>query len=76
MKRYIDLVRDGEEIVITDRGVPTARLTPVDSTSLLDELARRGVIGPPARRARRSARSIRRVRATGSVAELVGGQRR
>jgi prevent-host-death family protein len=76
MKRYIDLVRDGEEIVITDRGVPAARLTPVDSASLLEELARQGVIGPPARRPRRSARSIRRVRATGPVADLVGEQRR
>ena len=30
LSAYIDRVRDGEEIVVTDRGRPVARLTSVD----------------------------------------------
>ena len=29
LKKWLDLVRSGEEIVVTDRGVPIARVTPV-----------------------------------------------
>ena len=76
LKRYLDMVRAGEEVVVTDHGVPAVRLTAVDAAPRLEELTRRGVIGPPSGRPRRRASSIRRVRSKGSVAELVGEQRR
>jgi len=76
LKRYLDLVRAGEEVVVTDHGVPAVRLTPIDTAPRLEELARRGVISPPSGRPRRRAGSIRRVRSKGSVADLVGEQRR
>ena len=75
LKRYLDLVRGGEEVVVTDHGVPAVRLTAVDAVPRLEDLARRGVISPPSGRPRRPAGSIRRVRSKGSVADLVGEQR-
>jgi prevent-host-death family protein len=32
LSRYLGLVKTGEEIVVTERGVPVARLVPVDDT--------------------------------------------
>jgi len=47
----IDRVRGGEEIVVTDRGTPVARLLPVDAAPLLDQLVKRGVLSKPRRAA-------------------------
>ena len=41
---WIDRVRSGEEVVITDRGAPVARLVPVSTASLLDQLVEQGVL--------------------------------
>jgi prevent-host-death family protein len=75
LSSWIDRVREGEEVVVTDRGTPVARLLPVDTAPLLDQLVRRGVIGRPARADRPVARGAARVRAGGPVADLVGEQR-
>jgi prevent-host-death family protein len=72
---WIDRARQGEEIVVTERGVPVARLVGVGSAPLLDELTRRGVINPPLDASRRSARSVRRVPSSESVSDLVSEQR-
>ncbi|RYV50585.1 type II toxin-antitoxin system Phd/YefM family antitoxin [Pengzhenrongella frigida] len=48
LKQWIDAARSGQDVVITDRGVPVARLSPIASTDLLTRLQREGVIGPPA----------------------------
>jgi antitoxin (DNA-binding transcriptional repressor) of toxin-antitoxin stability system len=67
-------VRDGEEIVITDRGRPVARLTSIEpEVDRLQVLIDRGVLKRAS--APRSLPS-RRVRAKGSIAELVADQRR
>ena len=36
---WIERARTGEEIVVTDRGSPVARLLAVDSAPLLDQLS-------------------------------------
>lgn len=76
LKHYLDMVRDGEEIVITERNVPIARITPIDSASTIDELTRQGLIALPARSTRRRARGETRAKATAPVADLVSDQRR
>jgi prevent-host-death family protein len=73
---WIGRARQGEEIVVTERGIPVARLIGVDSTTLLEDLTRRGVLNPPASTTRRRARDVRRVRASGPVSDLVSEQRR
>lgn len=60
LSAYVDLVRQGQEVLITDRGKPVARLVPLEPGSKahhdarLVELARLGIIRlplkPPPRR--------------------------
>jgi prevent-host-death family protein len=76
LKHYLDLVRAGEEIVITERNVPIARITPIDSASTIEELTRQGLIAPPTRLTRQRASRLTRAKATGPVADLVSDQRR
>ena len=75
LSRWIERVRAGEEIVVTDRGTPVARLLPVDTAPLLDQLMQRGVLSKPHRADRPAARGAARVRASGPVADLVSEQR-
>jgi prevent-host-death family protein len=73
---WLERARSGEEVVITDRGVPVARLIGVDTTSVLEELTERGVIDRPVRSQRPQASGRRRARTHRPVAELVSEQRR
>jgi prevent-host-death family protein len=75
LSSWIERVQAGEEVVVTDRGTPVARLLPVDTAPLLDRLVRTGVLGRPQRADRPAARGAARVRASGPVADLVGEQR-
>jgi prevent-host-death family protein len=47
LSTWIRRVREGEEVVITDRGFPVARILPVDTESIIERLTREGVIGLP-----------------------------
>ncbi|HZI98900.1 MAG TPA: type II toxin-antitoxin system prevent-host-death family antitoxin [Actinomycetales bacterium] len=73
---WIERARAGEEVVVTDRGVPVARLSPIDAAPLIDRLTRDGVLSKPTRSERPRASKASRVSARGPVAELVGEQRR
>lgn len=73
---WIERARAGEEVVVTDRGTPVARLVGVDSAPLLEQLTQEGVLSRPQQAARPAARTASRVRPRGSVSELVGEQRR
>lgn len=75
LSRWIERARAGEEVVVTDRGIPVARLLSVDTAPLLDQLVQRGVLSRPQRADRPAARSAARVRASGPVADLVSEQR-
>ena len=75
LSRYLDRVREGEEVIVTDRGKPVARLLPLDpSTDRLAELIASGIVRPPKRTTRR--RPARRITPKGSVSDLVAEQRR
>lgn len=76
LSSWIERAQAGEEVVVTDRGIPVARLLPVDTAPLLDQLTQAGVLSRPRRAERPEARRARRVRTTGSVADLVSEQRR
>jgi prevent-host-death family protein len=48
LSAYLARVKEGEEIVVTDRGKPVARLVPVDgATDRLAELVAAGLARPP-----------------------------
>lgn len=76
LAEWIERVRDGEEVVVTDRGTPVARLVAVDAAPLLEQLTNDGVLGRPRRPGRPAARNTPRVRASAPVSDLVGEQRR
>jgi prevent-host-death family protein len=75
LKAYVDRARSGEKIVVTDRGVPVARLGPADEENLLERLEREGVLTPAKTKKRPAARKGRGITATGPVAELVSDMR-
>ncbi|MEO7259758.1 MAG: type II toxin-antitoxin system prevent-host-death family antitoxin [Jatrophihabitantaceae bacterium] len=73
---WIEHVRAGEEVVITARGLPVARLLPINTAPLIERLTQQGVLGRPQRADRPTARDVVRARATDSVSKLVVEQRR
>lgn len=74
LSSYLAKARDGEEVLVTDRGRPVARLVPVDGpTDRLAELITLGVVRPAATRVRSRPEPIE---ASGTVSDLVAEQRR
>lgn len=73
LSRYLEGVRQGGEVLVTDRGRPVARLVPVDGpTDRLAALVAAGLVSPP--------RSPRRplpepISTAGPVSDLVAEQR-
>lgn len=75
LSKYIDRVRAGEEVIVTDRGRPVARLSSVDaSEDRLADLVAAGLVRPPASRERHLPK--RRIKAKAPVSDLVAEQRR
>lgn len=75
LSRYLERVREGEVIVVTDRGSPVARLTAVDAaTDRLADLIASGAVRPPSSMSRYRPRH--RITASGKVSDLVAEQRR
>ena len=74
LSRWIKRVREGEELLVTDRGKPVARILPMDGQRKIDKLIAAGLIspapkpwhGPPPKP----------VKAKGIVSDLVAEQRR
>ncbi len=76
LSEWLDRARGGEEILVTERGVPVARLIGIAATSTLERLTAEGVIARPHRTERPVATGRKRVRAKRSVADRVEEQRR
>jgi prevent-host-death family protein len=76
LSEWMEQVRGGGELVITDRGVPVARLLGLTTASTLQRLAAEGVIGRPAAAQRPVASGRSRPRPRRPVADIVSEQRR
>jgi prevent-host-death family protein len=76
LSEWLERARQGEELVVTDRGVPVARLLGVTATATLERLAAEGVIGRPGRAQRTTAAGRSRPRPRQPVSALVSEQRR
>ena len=74
LSRYVKRVRDGEEIVVTDRGTAVARLVPVGRERRLDRLIREGLVTPAPRPWR--GRLPKPVEAAGPLSDIVLDDRR
>jgi prevent-host-death family protein len=69
LKHYVATARSGEEVVITDRGRPIARLVALHEERPIDRLIRAGLAAPP----RRPKGDVdwSPVQSEGSVSELI-----
>lgn len=76
LRDWLERAREGHEVVVTERGVPVARLLGVETTPLLDRLTAEGVIGRPTSAEKPAASGRPRPRPRRPVAPLVGEQRR
>ncbi|OLT52257.1 type II toxin-antitoxin system Phd/YefM family antitoxin [Cellulosimicrobium sp. CUA-896] len=47
LRSWIERARAGEEVVVTERGVPVARLSGIATADLVTELTRDGLLTPP-----------------------------
>ena len=74
--RWIDLAREGDDVVITDRGTPVARIIGIASTSTIERLEEQGVIGRPTSTTRPVAGARPRPTPKRPVADIVSEQRR
>ena len=73
LSRYLDKVRDGEEVVVTERGRAIARVVPISGERTIDVLVREGLVIPAKRHTRRRPRALT---TAGTVSDLVSDQRR
>lgn len=69
LSRWLKRVETGEEIVVTDRGKPVAKITPANGRSKLDELIARGLVQPAPQPVREKLPPP--VEAKGTVSDLV-----
>ena len=76
LSEWLDRARGGDEVVITDRGVPIARLLGLTATATLERLAADGVIARATAAPRPRAAGQPRPRPRQPIADLVSDQRR
>jgi prevent-host-death family protein len=76
LSEWLERARAGEEVVVTDRGVPVARLLGVGASAALERLTAEGVISRPGRAERPKASERRRPKTARPLADRVSEQRR
>lgn len=74
LKDWVARAQAGDEVVITDRGKPVARLTGIDVPMTLQRLVDEGRVSQP-RQSRPHARGMKRVRGRGPASEYVVKER-
>ena len=74
LSRYLEQVRDGEEITVTDRGRAVARILPMSGERKIDRLIREGLVTPARQPKRRELPPP--IKVNGTVSDLIVEQRR
>ena len=73
LSRYVELVKAGEEIVVTEHGKAVARLVPLNGERKIDRLIREGIVRPAQREKGPMPQPIK---IKGTVSDIVIEQRR
>jgi prevent-host-death family protein len=76
LRAWVDHARSGDDVVVTERGVPVARLVAVEASGVIERLERDGLITRPRSASRPRATGRHRVHASEPVSELVAESRR
>ncbi len=75
LSEWLERAREGAEVIITDRGLPVARLLGLDTTTAIERLTTDGVIARPRQSVRPVASGRSRPRPHRSVANIISEQR-
>jgi prevent-host-death family protein len=76
LRQWLAAAKGGDEVVITERGLPVARLVPVESRPTLARLTEEGIVAPPRSSRRPRAAGVRRPKVGVSLSDVVSDQRR
>ena len=76
LSRYLERVREGEEVIVTDRGKAVARMVPVKEESVIDRLIREGKITPAKKPKRPTSELPPPVKGKGTASDLLIEMRR
>ena len=75
LRHWLVAVKAGNEVVITERNVPVARLSGVNGLSAWEQMIRAGLITPAPNKKRTKASGRKRVPVKGSVSEIISEHR-
>lgn len=75
IREWLDRAQGGEEVVVTERGVPVARIVGVGSSPVIERLTLEGVISAPVSPKRPRAKDKSRAPVRQPLADLVSEQR-
>ena len=75
LKAWLERAKSGEELLVTERGAPVARVIGAGRSTSLEQLIAEGVVSPPRSARKPRATGARRVRARGSVSDLIIAER-
>lgn len=75
LSRYLELVKSGEEITVTEHGRPIARISAASDQSTIDDLIARGIVLPP-QRPKTARLEWTPVKSRGGISDILTEQRR
>ena len=75
LRAWLERANAGEEILVTERGAPVARVMGAGRSTTLERLVAEGVVTPPRSARKPRATGARRARASGSVSDFIIAER-
>ncbi|WP_419926891.1 type II toxin-antitoxin system Phd/YefM family antitoxin [Candidatus Poriferisocius sp.] len=75
LRHWLSRARDGDEVVVTERGIPVVKIVGLESASAIESLIQQGVIARPSSQNRPVATGRQRPRSHSPVSDLVAEQR-
>lgn len=76
LSHWLGRARDGDEVVVTARGVPVARIVGIDAADVIEALTSSGVVARPARPDRPRASDRERPQPRRPVSQRISEHRR
>ncbi|WP_420436047.1 type II toxin-antitoxin system Phd/YefM family antitoxin [Candidatus Poriferisocius sp.] len=75
LKHWLSRAREGDEVVVTERGIPVVRIVGLEAAPAIESLVQQGVIARPSSQNRPVATGRQRPRSRSLVSDLVAEQR-
>ena len=75
MSHWLTEIKAGDEILLTERDIPIARIIGVNGLTSWEQMIREGIVTPSTQQKRTKAENIKQISATGSVSNIVSEHR-